>query len=105
VVPDSSSVAADAAAFPAVSPTNYLIVNGSGAGSYPISTYSWVIVYQKQANANNGLALGKMLDWMATTGQSDAGAIGYVPLPSNIQSLAISTIMQMENSSGQALFS
>jgi phosphate transport system substrate-binding protein len=105
VVPDSTSVAADAAAFPAVSPTNYLIVNGSGAGSYPISTYSWVIMYQKQSNTNNGIALGKMLDWMATAGQSDAAAIGYVPLPPNIQSLAISTINQLENSSGQPLFS
>jgi phosphate transport system substrate-binding protein len=98
VVPDSGSVAADAAAFPGVSATNYLIVNGSGAGSYPISTYSWVIVYQKQSNANNGIALGKMLDWMAT-------AIGYVPLPGNIQSLAITAINSMQNSSGQPLFS
>ena len=84
---------------------NYLIVNGSGAGSYPISTYSWVIVYQKQANANNGIALGKMLDWMATAGQADSSAIGYVALPANIQALAIATIQKMENSSGQPLFS
>jgi len=105
VVPSDASVAADAAAFPAVSATNYLIVNGSGAGSYPISTYSWVIVYQKQSNTSNGIALGKMLDWMATAGQSDSAAIGYVPLPANIQSLAEATINQMQNSSGQPLFS
>jgi phosphate transport system substrate-binding protein len=105
VVPNSTSVAADAASFPAVTADNYLIVNGSGAGAYPISTYSWVIVYQKQSNTNNGLALGKMLHWMATTGQSDASATGYVALPANIQSLAISTIEKMENSSGQPLFS
>lgn len=104
VVPSSASVAADAAAFPGVTADNYLIVNGSGAGSYPISTYSWIIVYQKQSNQNNGIALGKMLDWMATAGQSDANAIGYVALPSNIQQLAINTIMKMENSSGQPLF-
>jgi phosphate transport system substrate-binding protein len=105
VVPTLASVAADAAQFPNVSPTNYLIVNGGGSGSYPISTYSWVIVYQKQSNSNNGLAMGKMLDWMATAGQSDASAIGYVPLPSNIQTLAINTIMEMETSSGAKLFS
>jgi phosphate transport system substrate-binding protein len=105
VVPSGASVAADAAAFPAVSATNYLIVNGTGAGSYPISTYSWVIVYQKQSNTSNGIALGKMLDWMATAGQSDSAAIGYVPLPANIQSLAEATINQMQNSSGQPLFS
>jgi phosphate transport system substrate-binding protein len=98
-------VAADAASFPSVTADNYLIVNGSGAGAYPISTYSWVIVYQKQSNQNNGIALGKMLDWMATAGQADSSAIGYVALPANIQSLAISTIMKMQNSSGQNLFS
>ena len=64
-----------------------------------------MLVYQKQSNPNNGIALGKMLDWMATAGQSDAAAIGYVPLPGNIQSLAIATINQMQNSSGQPLFS
>jgi phosphate transport system substrate-binding protein len=105
VVPNGSSVAADAASFPNVTADNYLIVNGSGAGAYPISTYSWVIVYQKQSNQNNGIALGKMLDWMATAGQADSSAIGYVALPANIESLAISTIMKMENSSGQPLFS
>jgi phosphate transport system substrate-binding protein len=105
VLPSGASVAADAASFPSVAADNYLIVNGSGGGAYPISTYSWVIVYQKQSNSNNGIALGKMLDWMATAGQSDAGAIGYVPLPGNIQSLAIATINSMQNSSGQPLFS
>jgi phosphate transport system substrate-binding protein len=105
VTPSLSSVSADASAFPNVTATNYLIVNGTGSGDYPISTYSWVIVYQKQSNSNNGLALGKMLDWMATAGQSDASAIGYAPLPSNIQSLAVSTIDQMESSSGSPLFS
>ena len=34
-----------------------------------------------------------------------AGAIGYVPLPANIQALAIATINQMESASGQPLFS
>jgi len=105
VSPNATSVAADAAAFPSVTADNYLIVNGSGAGSYPISTYSWVIVYQKQANTNNGIALGKLLHWMSSTGQADSTAIGYVALPPNIEALANATILQMENSSGQPLFS
>jgi phosphate transport system substrate-binding protein len=104
VLPTLASVSADAAAFPGVTADNYLIVNGSGAGSYPISTYSWVLLYTKQSNQNNGLALGKMLDWMVTSGQSDASAIGYAPLPSNVVSLAESTIEKMQNSSGTNLF-
>ena len=104
VLPSLASVTADAAAFPNVTADNYLIVNGSGAGAYPISTYSWIIVYQKQANTSNGIALGKMLNWMVNAGQADASAIGYAPLPSNIVALADSTINQMQNSSGAALF-
>jgi len=104
VLPSLASVTADAAAFPNVTADNYLIVNGSGAGSYPISTYSWIIVYQKQANTNNGIAMGKLLNWMVNAGQSEASSIGYAPLPANIVSLADSTINQMENSSGAALF-
>jgi phosphate transport system substrate-binding protein len=105
ITPTLASVAADAASFPGVTADNYLIVNGAGAGDYPISTYSWVILYQKQSNANNGIALGKMLNWMVTSGQSDSSAIGYAPLPANIVSLAESTIVKMENPSGQPLFS
>ncbi len=105
LLPSGASVAADAASFPNVTADNYLIVNGSGAGAYPISTYSWVLVYQKQSNTNNGIALGKLLHWMATTGQADSSAIGYVALPANIQALANSTILKMENSAGQPLFS
>jgi phosphate transport system substrate-binding protein len=105
VVPSLSSVTADAASFPGVSADNYLIVNGSGAGAYPISTYSWIILYQKQTNQNNGIALGKLLHWMVTAGQSDAAAIGYAPLPSNVVALAEATILKMQNASGQSLFS
>jgi phosphate transport system substrate-binding protein len=105
ITPSATTVASDASDFANVSATNYLIVNGNGANAYPISTYSWALVYQKQTNTNNGIAVGKLLNWMVNAGQSDAGSLGYVPLPANIISLADSTIAQMENSSGQPLFS
>jgi phosphate transport system substrate-binding protein len=104
VAPNETTVAAAAAQFPGVNPTNYLIVNAPGAGSYPISTYSWALVYQKQASTNTGIAIGKLLNWMVTAGQSDAAAIGYVPLPANVVALAESTILQMETASGAPLF-
>ncbi len=107
IAPNLNSVAAAAAAFPNVSAGTPLIVNppASAASAYPISTYSWAIVFQKQANTNNGIALGKLLDWMVTTGQGQASAIGYAPLPGNVVSLAESTIKQMQTSAGQPLFS
>jgi phosphate transport system substrate-binding protein len=106
VQPTLGSVTAAANAFPNVSAGSPLIVNppASAGSAYPISTYSWAIVTQKQANTNNGIALGKLLDWMVTTGQGQASAIGYAPLPSNVTSLAVSTILQMQTATGAPLF-
>jgi phosphate transport system substrate-binding protein len=62
----------------------FYIVNAPGADSYPISGFSWVIVYQKQSNADKGKALADLLWWMVHSGQNYSSALTYVPLPSGI---------------------
>ena len=101
--PTLSSVSAAASQFPSVSYTNFSIVNAPGSGSYPICGYSWGLVYQKQTNQSRGIALGKLFDWESSTGQNQASAIGYAPLPANVQALSHSTILQMQYN-GKALF-
>lgn len=102
VSPSLDSVAADAAQKPDVSATNFSIVNEAGAKSYPISGYSWALVYQEQPKANDGEALAKMLDWLThSQGQAQAKAVQYVPLPANVQQLARKTIAKISNSSGK----
>lgn len=101
--PTLSSVSTAASQFPNVSYQNFSIVNAPGSGSYPICGYSWGLVYQNQTNQSKGTALGKLLDWEASTGQGQASAIGYAPLPSNVQALAHHTILEMQYN-GSALF-
>ena len=48
VSPSLSSVAADAAQKPNITSVDFSIVNQAGAASYPISGYSWALVYQLQ---------------------------------------------------------
>lgn len=62
----------------------FFIVNAPGTNSYPISGFSWVIVYQHQSNVNKGQALANMLWWMTHEGQQYAAPLTYVPLPSAI---------------------
>ncbi len=62
----------------------FYIVNAPGSGSYPISGYSWVIVYQKQTDADKGQAIANTLWWMTHDGQQYAAALSYVALPANI---------------------
>jgi len=95
VYPSLQTVAADAAQKPNVTAQDFSIVNEQGANSYPISGYSWGLVYATQSNASTAEALAKVLDWLTHAGQTDAQAIDYVPLPDNIQQLARQTIMQI----------
>jgi len=105
-------VAAAAAAKPNVTASNYSIVWQPGATAYPISGYTWAIVWKhNQTSDADGTLLVKSLDWLShsgavngvVAGQEVAALQGYVPLPANIQRLARATLLKVQGSHGQAL--
>ncbi|HYU51515.1 MAG TPA: phosphate ABC transporter substrate-binding protein PstS [Gemmatimonadaceae bacterium] len=57
------------------------IVNPPGAHSYPISSFTWILVYQHQTDAVKGKKLVDFLNWALTEGQKVAPALDYAPLP------------------------
>ena len=71
--------------------------------SYPISGYSWALIYTRQHNQATGQALVTMLDWLTHDGQASAAANGYVPLPSQIQQLARTMLQQVTGPTGTHL--
>ena len=97
VFPSLQTVAAAAATKPDISATNFSIVNAGGADSYPISGYSWALLPVTPANASHAAALKTLFDWTVTKGQADAAAIGYVPLPANVQATAQKDIAAMRD--------
>jgi phosphate transport system substrate-binding protein len=103
VVPSAQSVTADAAQKPVISPADFSIVNEAGASSYPISGYSWALIYTHQPSQDTGQALVAMLDWLTHDGQVYAAADGYVPLPFGIQQLARTMLQQITGPSGAHL--
>ncbi|HEY7946534.1 MAG TPA: phosphate ABC transporter substrate-binding protein PstS [Acidimicrobiales bacterium] len=105
VKPSQSAIGAAGAQAANLSGANFNIVNGPGAGTYPLANFSWTLVYQKQSNTTLGVVLGKLFDWVTTTGQQQAAALGYSPLPTNVVALAHQTLLTLENSAGKALFS
>jgi phosphate transport system substrate-binding protein len=60
------------------------IVNAPGDASYPITGFSWAIVYQNQTNADKGWAIANMLWWVTHDGQQYSLPLNYVPLPASI---------------------
>ncbi len=105
VKPSQSSIAAAGAQATGLSASKFNIVNGPGAGTYPLANFSWSLIYQKQSNTALGVVLGKLLDWVTTTGQQQAAALGYSPLPANVAAVAHQTLLTLENSAGKPLFS
>lgn len=103
VLPSLDGAKADAAAVTSI-PTDlrFFIVNEPGADSYPISGYSWVVVYQHQSNANKGEAVANMLWWMIHDGQQYASPLHYVPLPAAIVAKGEAQIKSMTCGSNNA---
>jgi phosphate ABC transporter phosphate-binding protein len=60
------------------------IVDAPGAGVYPISSFTWIVVPVRSADDAKRNALTGFLRWMVGPGQRQAAALGYLPLPKDI---------------------
>lgn len=86
--PDLKNVQTDAAQFKNVSPSRFSIVNGKGSNSYPISGFSWALLYKNQSDSTKGKALVHLFQWVVTAGQKYANSVDYPSLPKQVQQLA-----------------
>jgi phosphate transport system substrate-binding protein len=71
-------------------------INASGATSYPITSPTYIIVYQKQTDHAQGTALKSFLQYIYDTGQGQANAAGYAPLPPAIVTKAIAQLGKLQ---------
>src|SRR5271169_2601947 len=81
--PDSVSAALATAKIP--DDFRFSMVNAPGEKAYPISGASWVLVYQKQKDADRGAKLVAFLKWAVTEGQKISPSLDYAPLPDEVQ--------------------
>jgi len=81
--PDSVSAALATATIPA--DFRFSMVNAPGDKSYPIAGASWVLIYQRQKDADHGRKLVAFLRWAVTEGQKISSTLDYAPLPDSVQ--------------------
>ena len=70
------------------------IINGKGATAYPIASYTYLLVYQDQKDADKGKTLVAFMYWALTDGQAEENALGYAPLPKPVQDKALAELHQ-----------
>ncbi len=80
----TAAAAATAQALPANTDYRLSIVDAPGADSYPISSFTWILLYQHQRDATKGKKLLDFLNWALTTGESEASSLDYAPLPTEM---------------------
>jgi phosphate transport system substrate-binding protein len=73
----------------------YNPLNAKGADAYPITSPTWIIVYQAQTDAAKATTIKTYLQYVLTTGQQQAQATGYVGLPSELQQQAYDQISKI----------
>jgi len=72
------------------------ITNAAGPDAYPISSFTWLLVYQKQSNKDVGEQIKKFLSWALTEGQTLAPALQYAPLPPAVVQKETAQIQQIQ---------
>jgi phosphate transport system substrate-binding protein len=86
VEPTIDSVNAAAAAFAANTPDDLRvsITNAAGAQAYPISSYTYILIYKNQKDAAKGKAVVDFIWWGIHEGEGMARDLNYAPLPADI---------------------
>ncbi|MGA9381875.1 MAG: phosphate ABC transporter substrate-binding protein PstS [Phormidium sp.] len=69
------------------------ISDPEGAESYPIVSYSWLLVYPKYQDAAKAKTIEAMVEYALTEGQRIAPDLGYIPLPPKVAS-RVATVAQ-----------
>jgi phosphate transport system substrate-binding protein len=90
--PDVNSVSA-AARMEIPADTRVMVTNSPDPEAYPISGFTWIILFKEQAYNNRSVnRIGesiKFLDWLlGEEGQSVAESVNYAPLPDEVSSVA-----------------
>ncbi len=104
VAPSLEGVSAAAAGSASAMPDDMRvqITNADGADAYPISSYTYILVYRDQPDATKGKALADFLWWAIHDGEKYTKDLNYAPLPDEVVKKAEAKINSM-NSGGKPL--
>ncbi|WP_419661754.1 PstS2: phosphate-binding protein PstS [Desulfosarcina variabilis str. Montpellier] len=72
------------------------IPDPDGNDSYPIITYSWILIYQSYADPDKADRVKRFLNWGLVEGQKFAPEYGYAPLPQPVAALALDALTDVQ---------
>lgn len=87
------------------SPGYYVVLTDQpGAGSWPITGATFILIYKEQDDAARAKALLEFFGWCYEYGDEDAVGLDYVPMPDSVVELVEDTWRKEVRSNGKALW-
>jgi len=71
------------------------ITDAPGADSYPISSFTYLLVYKEQKDKTKGAAIVRFLKWALTDGQKYAAPLQYASIPAPVVQRELAQINQI----------
>ncbi len=92
------SVTAAAAGAAANMPPDFRvsITNAPGDGTYPISSFTWLLLYEKPSDKARAKTMSDFVKWALGDGQNLCADLGYAPLPANVVKLELAQLAKIQ---------
>ncbi len=92
------SVTAAAAESAKVMPKDFRvsITNAPGKGVYPISSFTWLLLYESPKDKQRAKIMVDFMKWALTDGQKYAKDLGYAPLPESVVAIEMEALKRIK---------
>lgn len=88
--------AAEAAAAKMPADFRVSITNAAGAGVYPISSFTWLLLYESPQDKAQAKIMVDFVKWALTDGQKFATELGYAALPKNVVDMEMQALAKIK---------
>jgi len=72
------------------------ITNAPGANSYPISSFTYLLIPVNSADPAKGKVIKDLLSWIVNSGESEVSAFSYAPLPKSVAEKVLKTVYSLK---------
>ena len=72
------------------------ITNAPGQGAYPISSFTWILMYEEPKDKALAKVMVDFMKWALTDGQKFAPSLGYAPLPQPVVAKEMQALGKMQ---------
>ena len=74
------------------------ITNAPGKGVYPVSSFTWLLLYENAKDKDQAKTMVEFMKWALTDGQKYCADLGYAPLPDAVVKLELAALGKIKTS-------